>query len=51
LPLGRGVFHCGGRFDPVSYAHEYWRVAAMIRHVDPRAELVAVGQGGKHKTA
>ena len=41
--VGNESWDCGGRFDPVSYAHEYRRYAAMIRHVDPRAELVAVG--------
>lgn len=42
--IGNEAWDCGGRFDPVTYAHEYRRTAAMVRHVDPRAELVAVGQ-------
>jgi alpha-N-arabinofuranosidase len=41
--VGNESWDCGGRFDPVSYAHEYARYATMIRHVDPGAELVAVG--------
>ena len=38
--VGNESWDCGGRFDPVSYAHEYRRYASMLRHVDPRAELV-----------
>jgi alpha-N-arabinofuranosidase len=41
--IGNESWGCGGRFDPASYAREYRRFATMIRHVDPRAELVAVG--------
>ena len=41
--IGNESWDCGGRFDPVTYAHEYRRYATMIRHVDPGAELVAVG--------
>ncbi len=41
--IGNESWDCGGRFDAVSYAHEYRRFAAMARHVDPRAEFVAVG--------
>ncbi len=41
--VGNESWDCGGRFDPASYAHEYRRYATMARHVDPRAELVAVG--------
>lgn len=41
--VGNESWDCGGRFDPVAYAHEYRRYATMIRHVDPKAELVAVG--------
>jgi alpha-N-arabinofuranosidase len=41
--IGNESWGCGGRFDPVAYAHEYRRHAAMVRHVDPGAELVAVG--------
>ena len=41
--IGNESWDCGGRFDPVSYAHEYRRYASMVRHVDPQAELVAVG--------
>jgi alpha-N-arabinofuranosidase len=42
--VGNESWDCGGRFDAVTYAHEYRRFARMIRDVDPRAELVAVGQ-------
>jgi alpha-L-arabinofuranosidase len=41
--IGNENWDCGGRFDAVSYAHEYRRFARMIRDVDPGAELVAVG--------
>jgi len=41
--IGNEAWDCGGRYDAVSYAHEYRRYAAMLRHVDPGAELVAVG--------
>jgi alpha-N-arabinofuranosidase len=41
--IGNESWDCGGRFDPVSYAHEYRRYASMVRHVDPHAQLVAVG--------
>jgi alpha-N-arabinofuranosidase len=41
--IGNESWDCGGRFDPASYAAEYLRYATMIRHVDPTAELVAVG--------
>jgi alpha-N-arabinofuranosidase len=41
--VGNESWDCGGRFDPVSYAQEYRRWATLIRHVDPDAELVAVG--------
>jgi alpha-N-arabinofuranosidase len=41
---GNESWDCGGRFDAVTYAHEYRRFARMIRDVDPGAELVAVGQ-------
>jgi len=41
--IGNETWDCGGRFDAVAYALEYRRWATMIRHVDPRAELVAVG--------
>ena len=42
--IGNEAWDCGGRFDAAAYAREYRRTAAMVRHVDPRAELVAVGQ-------
>jgi len=42
--VGNESWDCGGRFDPVTYAHEYRRFARMIRDVDPHVELVAVGQ-------
>jgi alpha-N-arabinofuranosidase len=41
--IGNESWDCGGRYDPVAYAHEYRRYATMLRHVDPEAELVAVG--------
>ncbi len=41
--VGNESWDCGGRFDPESYAREYRRYAAMIRHVGPAIELVAVG--------
>ncbi len=41
--VGNEAWDCGGRFDAVSYAHEFLRYASMIRHVDPTVELVAVG--------
>lgn len=41
--IGNEAWDCGGRFDAVTYAHEYRHFAAMLRHVDPKAELVAVG--------
>ncbi len=41
--VGNESWGCGGRFDAVSYAREYRRYAAMIRHLDPAAELIAVG--------
>jgi alpha-N-arabinofuranosidase len=41
--IGNESWDCGGRFDPVAYAHEYRRYATIIRQIDPGAELVAVG--------
>ncbi len=41
--IGNESWDCGGRYDAVSYALEYRRYAAMLRHIDPKAELVAVG--------
>jgi alpha-N-arabinofuranosidase len=41
--IGNESWDCGGRYDSVSYSHEYRRWATMLRHVDPTAELVAVG--------
>jgi alpha-N-arabinofuranosidase len=41
--IGNESWDCGGCFDAVTYAHEYRRYAAMLRHIDPKAELVAVG--------
>jgi len=41
--LGNEAWGCGGSFDAATYAQEYRRAAAMVRHVDPQAELVAVG--------
>lgn len=44
--VGNENWGCGGNFDPASYAREYRRYATMLRHVDPRAELVACGSDG-----
>lgn len=41
--IGNETWGCGGRFDAATYALEYRRAATMVRHVDPQAELVAVG--------
>jgi alpha-N-arabinofuranosidase len=41
--VGNEVWDCGGRLDPVTYAREFLRYAALIRHVDPAVELIAVG--------
>ncbi len=41
--IGNETWDCGGRYDAASYAHEYRRYATMLRHIDPRIELVAVG--------
>lgn len=43
--VGNENWGCGGNFDAASYAREYRRFATMIRHVDPRAELVVCGTG------
>jgi alpha-N-arabinofuranosidase len=41
--VGNENWGCGGNFDATSYAHEYRQYATMLRHVDPRAELVTCG--------
>lgn len=41
--VGNESWGCGGNYDAVTYAHEFKRYATMLRHVDPGAELVAVG--------
>jgi alpha-N-arabinofuranosidase len=41
--VGNENWGCGGNFDAETYAIEYRRYATMLRHVDPRAELVACG--------
>jgi alpha-N-arabinofuranosidase len=41
--VGNESWDCGGRYDAVTYAREFRRYATMIDHVDPRAEMVAVG--------
>lgn len=41
--VGNESWDCGGRFDPVTYAHEFVRYATLARHVDPEAEFVGVG--------
>lgn len=43
--VGNENWGCGGNFDAPSYAREYRRFATMIRHVDPKAELVIAGSG------
>jgi alpha-N-arabinofuranosidase len=35
--IGNESWDCGGRYDPVAYAHEYRRYATMLRQVDPDA--------------
>ncbi len=42
--VGNENWGCGGNFDSASYAREYRRYATMLRHVDPKAELVVCGQ-------
>ncbi len=42
--VGNENWGCGGEFDAVTYAHEYRRFAANLRHVDESAELVLCGQ-------
>ncbi len=41
--VGNESWGCGGNYDAVQYAKEFRRYATMLRHVDPTAELVAVG--------
>jgi alpha-N-arabinofuranosidase len=41
--VGNENWGCGGNFDVPSYANEYRRFATMMRHVDPKAELVVCG--------
>ncbi|MFN8373864.1 MAG: alpha-L-arabinofuranosidase C-terminal domain-containing protein [Anaerolineae bacterium] len=41
--VGNENWGCGGHFDAESYAIEYRRYATMLRHVDPKAQLVACG--------
>lgn len=41
--VGNENWGCGGNYDAETYAKEYRRYATMLRHVDPRAELVACG--------
>ncbi len=43
--IGNENWGCGGNFDAPTYAREYRRFATMIRHVDPKAELVIAGSG------
>jgi alpha-N-arabinofuranosidase len=43
--VGNENWGCGGNFDAVAYAREYRRFATMLRHVDPKAELVIAGSG------
>jgi alpha-L-arabinofuranosidase len=41
--VGNENWGCGGSYDAESYAGEYRRYATMLRHVDPKAQLVACG--------
>ncbi|CAA9530903.1 MAG: GH51 [uncultured Thermomicrobiales bacterium] len=41
--VGNENWGCGGNYDAATYAREYRRYATMLRHVDPRAELVVCG--------
>jgi alpha-N-arabinofuranosidase len=41
--VGNENWGCGGNYDAATYAREYVRYATMLRHVDPRAELVVCG--------
>ncbi len=41
--VGNENWGCGGNYDAATYAREYRRYATMLRHVAPRAELVACG--------
>jgi alpha-L-arabinofuranosidase len=41
--VGNENWGCGGNYDVPSYANEYRRYATMMRHVDPKAELVVCG--------
>lgn len=41
--VGNENWGCGGNYDAESYAREYRRYATMLRHVDPKAQLVACG--------
>ncbi len=43
--VGNENWGCGGNFDAPSYAREYRRFATMLRHVDPKIELVIGGSG------
>jgi alpha-N-arabinofuranosidase len=42
--VGNENWGCGGNYTAAAYAREYVRYATMLRHVDPRAELVVCGQ-------
>ena len=42
--VGNENWGCGGNYDAESYAREYRRYATMLRHVEPKAQLVACGQ-------
>ena len=42
--VGNENWGCGGNYDAEIYAREYRRYATMLRHVDPKAQLVACGQ-------
>jgi len=41
--VGNENWGCGGDYEPEHYGREYRRYATMLRHVDPKAELVVCG--------
>ncbi len=41
--VGNENWGCGGNYDAPRYAREYVRYGTMLRHVDPKAELVVCG--------
>ncbi len=49
--VGNENWGCGGSYDAESYANEYRRYATMLRHVDPKAELVICGHNDEWNEA